>query len=194
MTGPSAEEITDLLRAWGDGDERALERLIPLVYEELHHVAHRFMAREATDHTLQTTALVNEVYLRLLGIRGLPWQDRAHFLAVCAKLMRRILTDSARARSCLKRGGQAETVPFDETLVISTEPRANFVALDDALKRLESVDQRKSRVVELRFFGGLSVNETAEVLNVSPETVLRDWRLAKDWLFSELTERPAHGV
>ena len=181
-------EITRLLRAWGDGDERALEQLMPLVYEELHQASHRYMAREAPDDTLQTTALVNEVYLRLLGVRGVAWQGRGHFLAVCATLMRRILTDFARARSCLKRGGQSEMVPFDEALVVSTEPRADLVALDEALKRLETVDQRKSRVVELRFFGGLSVKETAEVLHVSPETVLRDWRLAKDWLFCELSK------
>lgn len=191
MTGSSAAEITDLLRAWGNGDEHALETLIPLVYDELHRAAHRYMSQEAPDHTLQTTALVNEVYLRLVGVRGVTWQDRGHFFALCAKLMRRILIDFARSRRSLKRGGTASSVSLDEALVVSNTPRADLLDLDDALKSLETFDQRKSRVVELRFFGGLSVAETAAVLNVSPETVQRDWRLAKDWLLSELSgERP----
>lgn len=194
MEGHSAHEVTNLLRDWSDGDERALEKLIPLVYHELHKAAHHYMAREGPDHTLQTTALVNEVYLRLVGVRGVTWQNRAHFLALCARLMRRILTDFARSRRSLKRGGQAEHVPLDEGLVISNEPRADLVALDDALKSLESLDPRKSQVVELRFFGGLSVKETAEVLNVSPETVLRDWRLAKDWLVCELSKERPNGL
>ena len=194
MDGHSAHEVTDLLRDWGDGDERALEKLIPLVYHELHKAAHHYMAREGPDHTLQTTALVNEVYLRLVGVRGVTWQNRAHFLALCARLMRRILTDFARSRRCLKRGGRAELIPLDEVLVISNEPRADLVALDDALKSLETLDQRKCQVVELRFFGGLSVKETAEVLHVSPETVLRDWRLAKDWLLCELSKEHPNGL
>ncbi len=194
MAAKSAHEITRLLRAWGDGDERALEALIPLVYDELHQAAHRYMVREAPDHTLQTTALVNEVYLRLLSARGVSWRNRVHFFAVCAKLMRRILTDFARSRRSLKRGGEAEQVSLDEALVISSTPRAELLDLDDALKRLEAFDERKSRVVELRFFGGLSVKETAEVLNVSPETVLRDWRLAKDWLLCELSSQRPSGT
>lgn len=194
MDEHSAHEVTDLLRDWSDGDEGALEKLIPLVYHELHKAAHHYMAREGPDHTLQTTALVNEVYLRLVGVRGVTWQNRAHFLALCARLMRRILTDFARSRRCLKRGGQADHVPLDEVLVIPNEPRADLVALDDALKSLETLDPRKSQVVELRFFGGLSVKETAEVLNVSPETVLRDWRLAKDWLVCELSKEHPNGL
>ena len=190
MTGPSTHEITQLLQAWGNGDEQALEKLTPLVYEELHQMAHRYMARQAPDHTLQTTALVNEVYLRLVDVRELTWQNRAHFLAVCAKLMRRILTDFARSRRSWKRGGEAQTVSLDEGLIISEEPRADLLALDDALNHLEALDLRKSDVVELRFFGGLTVDETAEVLKVSPDTVLRDWRLAKDWLVRDLSSWP----
>ena len=186
MAGPSTHEITQLLQAWGSGDEQALARLTPLVYEELHQAAQRYMAREAPDHTLQTTALVNEVYLRLMNVREVSWQNRAHFFAVCAKLMRRILTDIARSRRYTKRGGEAPHISFDESLVISDEPRADLLALDDALNSLAALDQRKSQVVELRFYGGLSVKETAEVLKVSPDTVLRDWRLAKDWLVREL--------
>ena len=188
MGGPVAHEITYLLHAWSGGDEQALEKLTPLVYEELHQVAQRYMAREAAGHTLQTTALVNEVYLRLVNVREVSWQNRAHFLAVCAKLMRRILTDLARSRRYLKRGGEAKRVSLDEALIVSEEPRADLLALDDALNSLATFDQRKSQVVELRFFGGLSVEETAEVLKVSPETVFRDWRLAKDWLVRELSE------
>jgi len=161
--------------------------LTPLVYEELHKAAHRYMARQAPDHTLQTTALVNEVYLRLVDVRELTWQNRAHFLAVCAKLMRRILIDFARSRGACKRGGEAQAVAFDEDLIVSQEPRADLLALDDALNHLGALDLRKSQVVELRFFGGLTVDETAEVLKVSPDTVLRDWRLAKDWLVRELS-------
>lgn len=194
MDGHPDDEVTNLLRAWSDGDVRALEKLIPLVYQELHRTAHRYMDREDPDHTLQTTALVNEAYLRLVGVRGVTWQSRSHFLALCAKLMRRILTDFARSRRSLKRGGQVEHVSWDEALVISHEPRADLVALDDALKSLETLDQRKSQVIELRFFGGLSVTETADVLKVSPETVLRDWRLAKDWLIRELSEEHPHGA
>lgn len=193
MAEESAHEITRLLRAWGDGDERALERLMPLVYEELHQAAHRYMAREAPDHTLQTTALVNEVYLRLAGMRRGTWEDRARFFALCARLMRRILTDFARARRTLKRGGQAPHVALDEALVVSQEPRADILSLHEALERLEALDQRKSQVVELRFFGGLSVKETAEMLNVSAETVFREWRLAKDWLLCELRKEHADG-
>jgi RNA polymerase sigma factor (TIGR02999 family) len=187
MKAPSTHEVTQLLRAWSDGDSCALEKLTPLVYEELHRAAHRHMAREQPDHTLQTTALINEVYLRLVDLRDVSWQDRAHFFAVCARLMRRILTDAARSRRYLKRGGGTPELSLDETLVVSLYPRADLVALDDALKGLDAIDQRKSQVVELRFFGGLSVEETAEVLRVSRQTVLRDWGLAKVWLLRELS-------
>ena len=194
MAGYSTHEITRLLQAWGDGDERALERLMPLVYEELRQAAHRYMAREAPGHTLQTTALVNEVYLRLAGVRRGLWKDRAHFFALCAKLMRRILTDFARSRRSLKRGGRAASVALDEALLVSQEPQADLLSLHEALERLEVFDHRKSRVVELRFYGGLSVQETADVLHVSPATVQRDWGLAKDWLFSELRNVHADGA
>ena len=186
MSLASTHEVTQLLRAWSDGDSRALEKVTPLVYEELHRAANRHMAREQPAHLLQTTALINEVYLRLVDLREVSWQDRAHFLAICARLMRRILTDAARSRRYLKRGGGAQQISLDETLAVSREPCADLVALDDALKGLAVVDQRKSQVVELRFFGGLSLEETAEVLKVSRQTVLRDWGLAKVWLLREL--------
>lgn len=194
MPQTAQHEITQLLRAWGNGDEEALEALMPLVYQELHRRARRYMAREQSAKTLQTTALINEVYLRLVDFKQMSWNDRAHFFAVCARLMRRILTDFARARHYGKRGGDARRVSFDEALVVQREPSAEFVALDDALNSLAAVDPRKSQVVELRFFGGLSVEETAEVLKVSPETVMRDWRLAKVWLLRELSkEKPREG-
>jgi len=189
----TAHEITRLLQAWGDGDERALDQLMPLVYEELRQAAHRYMAREGTGHTLQTTALVNEVYVRLAGVRRGLWTDRAHFFALCAKLMRRILTDFARSRRSLKRGGRVARVALDEASVAAEGPQDDLVALHEALERLEALDQRKSRVVELRFYGGLSVQETAAVLHVSPETVQREWRFAKDWLFSELRNEHRDG-
>ena len=182
----SGQEVTQLLRAWSGGDQQALEKLTPLVYEELHRRARHYVARERPGHTIQTTALINEVYLRLVDFRGVTWQDRAHFLAVCARMMRRILTDFARARQFQKRGGDAYQVSFDEQIVVAGEPSPDLVALDDALNGLAGVDQRKSQVVELRFFGGLSVQETAEVLKVSEETVKRDWRLAKLWLLREM--------
>jgi len=181
-----AEDITRLLRAWSDGDESALDALIPLVYDELHRTAHSYMAREAPDNTLQTTALIHEVYLRLAGGPTVDWQNRAHFQAVCATLMRRILTDFARARKSQKRGGAAPHVPLDDTILVSSSPRIDLLELDEALNRLAEGDPRQARVVELRFFGGLSVQETADVLKVSPETVHRDWRLAKEWLLHEL--------
>src|SRR6266550_2840242 len=179
-------EVTRLLRAWSTGDESALDTLIPLVYDDLHRAAHLYMVREAPDNTLQTTALVNEVYLRLAGGRPTNWNDRSHFFAVCATVMRRILTDMARARRSLKRGGSADHLPLDEEILVSNSPRVDLLALDEALTSLAAVDQRQARVVELRFFGGLSVQETAEALQVSPETVHRDWRLAKEWLLHEL--------
>ena len=182
----AADEITGLLQAWSEGDESALDALMPLVYDQLHRAAHFHMAGEAPDNTLQTTALVNEVYLRLLGARAVDWQNRKHFHAVCATLMRRILIDFARSRKSQKRGGAAEHLPLDDEILVSTSPRVDLLALDDALKALAATDERKARVVELRFFGGLDVQETAEVLHVSVETVHRDWRLAKEWLQREL--------
>jgi RNA polymerase sigma factor (TIGR02999 family) len=185
---PSSLDITHLLKAWGQGDEHALSRLVPLVEAELHRLAHRYMSREKPDHTLQTTGLVNEVYLRLVDIAQVSWQDRAHFFAISARMMRRILTDFARSRNYQKRGGAALHVSFDEALAVSKEQDAEIVAVDEALVALAAVDVRKSQVVELRFFGGLSVEETAEVLKVSPETVKRDWRFAKAWLYQALRQ------
>lgn len=193
MSAPPTHDVTALLRAWSAGDESALEKLTPFVYEELRRTAHRYMAREQTGHTLQTTALVNEVYVRLVKVSEVSWQNRAHFFAVCARMMRRILTDFARSRRYLKRGGNAARVPFDEALFAGPRAPADIVALDDALKALAGFDERKSRVVELRFFGGLSVEETADVLQVSVETVHRDWKLAKTWLLQELSREKQGG-
>lgn len=179
-------KVTGLLLKWGQGDEAALDRLIPLVYQELHQIAQRCMTGERAGHSLQATALVNEAYLRLIKTKDVAWNDRAHFLAVCARVMRRILVDHARARRYKKRGGDAARVTFDEALIVTDEPAHDFVALDDALAALAKFDERKGRVIELRFFGGLSVEETASVLNVSSDTVMRDWRLAKAWLQREM--------
>jgi RNA polymerase sigma-70 factor, ECF subfamily len=178
--------VTGLLLKWGRGDEGALERLIPLVHRELHQIAQRCMAGERAGHSLQATVLVNEAYVRLVDAKAVAWHNRAHFLAVAARIMRRILVDHARAHRAQKRGGPAVRVTFDEALVVTNEPREDFVALDDALEALTAFDERKSRVIELRFFGGLSVEETASVLKVSPETVMRDWRLARAWLQREM--------
>jgi RNA polymerase sigma-70 factor, ECF subfamily len=186
MVVPSTDEITGLLHAWRSGDEQALEKLMPLVYDELRRAARRYMAGERTDHTLQTTALVNEVYLRLVDLRRIDWQNRSQFLAICAQMMRRVLTDFARSRHYQKRGGDTPPMVFDEGR-FGCERGSDLAALDDALNTLATVDQRKSKVVELRFFGGLSVKETAEVLQVSSETVMRDWKLAKVWLLRELS-------
>jgi len=174
------------LLKWGQGDHGALERLIPLVHQELHRIARRCMAGERVDHSLQATALVNEAYVRLVNGKAVEWNDRTHFLAVSARVMRRILVDHARARRYQKRGGDAARVTLDEGLVVTDEPGPDFVALDDALEALSKFDERKSRVVEMRFFGGLSVEETAAALNVSPTTVMSDWRLAKAWLKREI--------
>jgi RNA polymerase sigma-70 factor (ECF subfamily) len=182
----SPAAVTELLRAWSDGDNRALERLIPLVEAELRRLARAYMGRERRGHTLQTTALVNEAFLRLTDTQRVRWQDRAHFLGISARLMRRVLVDHARARGYRKRGGGAQRVTLSEGLVASTDPALDVVGLDRALDALAAVDARKSRVIELRFFGGLSVEETAEVLHVSTDTVKRDWRLAKLWLLREL--------
>ena len=188
MTIPSTQGVTEMLVAWSNGDKSALERLIPLVHNELHRLAHRYMNRERPGHMLQTSALVNEAYLRLVDASHVRWQNRAHFFAVSAQLMRRILVDFARSRNYLKRGGDPVQVSLDEALAISPEQNSDLVALDEALNALAAIDERKSRVVELRFFGGLSIEETAEVLKVSPDTVMRDWRLAKVWLLRELNK------
>ena len=186
VTTPSSQAVTRLLLAWGDGDEAALEQLIPHVHAELRRLARRQMGHERPGHTLQATALVNEAYLRLIDVRKIQWQNRAHFFAMSARLMRRILVDFARSKHYQKRGGGAPKVTFDEALVVSDERGAELVALDDALVALAGIDPRKSQVVEMRFFGGLSVEETAEALHVSVDTVMRDWKLAKAWLMREL--------
>jgi len=182
----SPKAVTELLRAWSDGDDQALEQLMPLVEAELRRLARGYMGRERREHTLQTTALVNEAFLRLTGARSVRWQDRAHFLGISARLMRRVLVDHARARGYRKRGGAAQRVTLDEGLIVSPDPGLDLIALDRALEVLAKTDPRKGKVIELRFFGGLSVEETAEVLHVSPDTVKRDWRLAKLWLLREL--------
>lgn len=178
--------MTELLLRWGQGDENALERLIPLVYQELHRIARRCMAGERVGHSLQATALVNEAFVRLVDGTAVGWNDRAHFLAVSARVMRRILVDHARARKYQKRGGDAARVSFDDALVISSDVHRDFVDLDAALEALAKFDERKCRVVEMRFFGGLTVEEVAAVLDVSAATVMGDWRFAKAWLKREL--------
>jgi RNA polymerase sigma-70 factor, ECF subfamily len=185
----SRPQVTELLLAWGNGDEAALTRLMPAVHDELRRLARRQMRGERPDHTLQTTALVNEAYLRLIDLSRVRWQDRAHFFALSARMMRRILVDHARARNYQKRGGGAINVTLDEACTLAAERGPDLVALDDALEALARVDARKSQVVEMRFFGGLTVDETAEALKVSPETVMRDWRMAKVWLLRELDGR-----
>ncbi|HVF68126.1 MAG TPA: sigma-70 family RNA polymerase sigma factor [Pyrinomonadaceae bacterium] len=183
---PSPQEMTDLLAAWSDGDREALDRLLPLVERELHRLAHHYMSRERPDHTLQTSALVNEAYLKLVDQTRVRWQNRAHFFAIAAQTMRRILIDHARRRRYDKRGGGARPLPLDEAAHITDERADELVALDDALKHLQEVDERKARVVELRYFGGLSVEEVAEVLKVSPDTVGREWRRARAFLLREM--------
>ena len=178
--------MTRLLLAWGAGEEAALEQLVPVVYRELHRMARRYMAAERPSHTLQASALVNEAYLKLVDVRQTQWQNRAQFFGVCAQLMRRILVDFARRQRFLKRGGGARPVTFEENMVIAGPQTTNLPALDDALNALAAISPRKVRVVELRFFAGLSVEETAEVLKVSQDTVVRDWRMAKVWLHREL--------
>lgn len=188
---PSSHEVTRLLKAWSGGDEEALQKLTPLVYKQLHQIAQRYMAGERSGHTLQTSALVNEAYLRLVDCGQVNWQDRAHFFAISANLMRRILIDFARSRGYLKRGGAVPHISLEEAPAVCNEPDVNLVALDDALKALSAIDERKSKVVELRFFGGLNVEEAAEALGVSSDTVIRDWRLAKIWLLRELSREKA---
>jgi RNA polymerase sigma factor (TIGR02999 family) len=182
-------KVTGLLLKWRQGDDDALGRLIPLVYRELHQIARRHMRHERPGHSLQTTALVNEAYLRLVDAKDVAWSDRTHFLAVAARVMRRILVDDARSRGSQKRGGRLVKIAFDEALVITNEPPQGFAALDDALQALAVMDERKSRVIELRYFGGLTIEETASILDVSPDTVMRDWRLARAWLQREMQQR-----
>ncbi len=182
--------VTGLLKAWGTGDGKALDRLIPMLERELHRVAARCMAGEREGHSLQPTALVNEAYLRLVEVQNVEWQDRAHFLALSARMMRRILVDRERAKRFQKRGGGAFNITFNEELVAPEEPRQDLVALSDALDALAAFDERRSRVVEMRYFGGLSIEEAAAVLDVSPDTVKRDWKLARAWLLREMKGKP----
>lgn len=184
---PARQQVSQLLVAWSSGDQSALEELMPLVYEELRRLAHHYIRRERPGHTLQTSGLVNEAYLRLVDQTNIQWQNRAHFFGIAARLMRQILVDYARRQRYAKRGGDARRLSLDEALIISKERAADVVALDDALKTLAEIDSRQSQIVELRFFGGLSIEETAEVLSVSAGTVMRDWTLAKAWLRRELT-------
>jgi len=184
---PSPHQITQLLKEWGDGDQSARDQLMPLVYDELRRMAHQHMRKERPGHTLQTSALVHEAFVRLVDQSEVQWQNRAHFFGIAAQMMRRILVDYARSRGYAKRGGDARQVSLDEVAIVSEERAADVVALDDALTSLATIDSRKSQIVELRFFSGLSIEETAEVLAVSPGTVMRDWALAKAWLRREMT-------
>ena len=188
MDSPGTHEVTQLLVAWSDGDEAALDQLAPLVHGELHRLAKRYMSRERENHLLQTSALINEAYLRLIDWKAVRWQNRAHFFGVAAQLMRRILVDFARRRPRVENKVEARQVSLDEAMTVANEEDLDLLALDEALKSLAVIDARKSKIVELRFFGGLSVEETAEVLKVSPDTVMRDWRLAKLWLLRELQQ------
>ena len=194
MRTAASADVTKLLLAWGAGDEQALDLLLPVVYRELHGMARRYMAAERSDHTLQASALVNEAYLKLVNVRQMQWQNRAHFFGVSAQLMRRILVDFGRRRHYLKRGGGVRAMTLNEDLDVSAAQTTNLVALDDALNALATVDPRRVRVVELRFFAGLSVEETAEVLKVSADTVVRDWRLAKAWLHREMKKAGAREI
>lgn len=191
MSEPTTHEVTQLLLAWGDGDQEALNKLMPMIHAELHRLARHYMRHERSGHTLQTTALVNEAYLKLVDWQNqnIQWKNRAHFFGVSAQLMRHILVDHARSLNFQKRGGGAVNLSLDEALTVSAEKGADLVALDDALKSLAEIDERKARVVELRFFGGLSVEETGEVLKISTRTVMREWSLAQAWLYRELSKQ-----
>ena len=191
MAIQSPQEVTQLLQAWRRGDNAALEKLVPLVYDELHRLAHRYMNREWANNTLQTTALVHEAYLRLIDASQVDWKNRAHFFSLSAGVMRRILVEFARSRDSQKRGGEARKVPLDEAALCSSEPSEDLIALDGALNALAAFDQRKARVVELRFFGGMTEEETAEALGISIDTVLRDWKSAKLWLWREMRQGTA---
>ncbi len=187
MTKPSPHEVTQLLQAWKDGNQEALGKLVPLVHEELHRLARHYMRGERQGHTLQTTELVNEAYMRLINWKNVQWQNRAHFFGVAARVMRHILVDFARSRHYAKRGGDACRVSLSEAAVVSRERGEDLIALDDALQSLAALDARKARIVELRFFGGLSVDETAEVMKISSRTVMREWSLAQAWLYRQLS-------
>jgi RNA polymerase sigma factor (TIGR02999 family) len=187
MNSPASHDVTQLLVAWSDGDQAARDRLMSVVYEELHRLAQRYMRRESPGHTLQTSALVNEAFLRLVDQRNVHWQNRAHFFAIAAQMMRRILVDYARSRNYAKRGGGERALSLDEGLIVSDERSAEVVAVHEALEELAKFDARKSQIVELRFFGGLTIDETAEVLGVSPGTVMSDWTVAKAWLRREIS-------
>ena len=188
MTEAQTHELTELLIDWSNGDQSAFDKLIPLIGEELRRLAHRYMSRERPGHTLQTTALVNEAFVRLVNRKNVNWQNRAHFFGISAQLMRTILVDHARSHACAKRGGGAFMLELDEALVISQQRASEVVALDDALKELARLDPQQSRIVELRFFGGLTVEETAEVLHLSPATIKREWSTAKAWLYHALAK------
>ena len=194
METPSPKDLTRLLVDWSKGDPQALGQLMPIVYDELRSLAGRYLRRERSDHTLQPTALVNEAYMRLIDQHSVRWQNRAHFFGVAAQMMRRILVDHAKGHRREKRGGGARKVSLDEAIELTDERADGLVALDEALTALAQFDERKSRVVELRYFGGLSVEETAEVLQVSVNTILRDWKLAKAWLFNQIKKNGPHGT
>ena len=187
MNSPASHDVTQLLVAWSDGDQAARDRLMSVVYEELHRLAQRYMRRESPGHTLQTSALVNEAFLRLVDQRNVHWQNRSHFFAIAAQMMRRILVDYARSRNYAKRGGGEQALSLDEGLIVSDERSAEVVAVHEALEELAKFDARKGQIVELRFFGGLTIDETAEVLGVSPGTVMADWTMAKAWLRREIS-------
>jgi len=184
-----SDNVTRLLLEWGDGNQQALEALVPLIYKELRNLAHNFLYRERLGHTLQTTALVHEAYLKLIDQNDARWQNRAHFFAIAAQAMRRILIDSARKHAAAKRGGPQAALSLDEVADIALEPDINLLKLDEALNELAKIDPRQSRIVELRYFGGLTIEETAEVISVSPATVKREWMMARAWLHQEITER-----
>jgi RNA polymerase sigma-70 factor (ECF subfamily) len=188
MTEAQTHEVTQLLIDWSNGDRAALDKLLPVVEEELRRLAHRYMSRERAGHTLQTTALVNEAFVRLVNRRNVQWQNRAHFFGIAAQLMRTILVDHARSHASAKRGGGAHKLELDEAMVVSQQKASEVLALDEALKQLALIDAQQSRIVELRFFGGLTVEETAEVLHLSPATIKREWSTAKAWLYRELAK------
>jgi RNA polymerase sigma factor (TIGR02999 family) len=189
MTEAQTHDVTQLLVDWSKGDQAALDKLVPVVEQELRRLAHHYMSRERAGHTLQTTALVNEAFVRLVHRQNVQWQNRAHFFGIAANLMRTILVDHARSHACAKRGGGAEKLELNEALVVSQHKASEVIALDEALKELELIDPQQSRIVELRFFGGLTVEEAAEVMHVSPATIKREWSTAKAWLYRELAKQ-----